>query len=133
MNLNINVKPAKLENLDPRIGKLLTKGLLDQNYSIKRHHKCKELKLSEKFEALFTYFGFDVQELLRYVNSLPFLDEVWEQCTRWERRKNAVMFFSSISKMNITDSDSEEIKSNDILNILHSMDDNIYKEIVMFI
>ena len=43
------------------------------------------------------------------------------------------MFFSSISKMNMIENDSEEIKSNLTLNILHSMDDNIYKEIVLFI
>ena len=73
-------------------------------------------------------------KIAKYFNlDNPNEDKVWEPYTRWERRKNAVMFFSSISKMNITDSDSEEIKSNDILNILHSMDDNIYKEIVMFI
>ena len=43
------------------------------------------------------------------------------------------MFFSSISKMNMIENDSEEIKSNLTLNTLHSMDDNIYKEIVLFI
>jgi surface protein len=68
---------------------------------------------------------------------------------RWKRRKNAVMFFSSISKMNpedlqipkaktlISDSmqsnDSEEIIINPVLNALHSLDDVIYKEIVSFI
>ena len=129
MNLNISAKPAKLGNIDSRI-ELMKKCFLDQHFSIEGHHKCRKLKISETFKALLTYLGVDVQELLRHVNSLPFLDEVWEQCTRWERRKNAVMFFSSISKMNI---DEEYIKSNLILNTLHSMDDNIYKEIVMFI
>ena len=130
MNLNISAKPAKLGNIDSRIEKLMKKCFLDQHFSIEGHHKCRKLKISEKFKELLTYLGADVQELLRHVNSFPFLDEVWEQCTRWERRKNAVMFFSSVSKMNI---DEENIKSNLILNILHSMDDNIYKEIVMFI
>ena len=70
-------------------------------------------------------------KIAEYFNlNSPNEDKVWEPYTRWERRKNAVMFFSSVSKMNI---DEENIKSNLILNILHSMDDNIYKEIVMFI
>ena len=76
-------------------------------------------------------YGNEIAEYFDLEN--PDKEAVMEPYTRWERRKNAVMFFSSISKMNITDSDSEEIKSNLILNILHSMDDNIYKEIVMFI
>ena len=63
----------------------------------------------------------------------PDEDTVMEPYTRWERRKNAVMFFSSISKMNMIENDSEEIKSNLTLNTLHSMDDNIYKKIVLFI
>ena len=129
MNLNISAKPAKLGYMD-EYKKLMKKCFLYQHLSIEGHHKFRKLKISETFKALLICLGVDVQELLRNVNSLPFLDEVWEQCTRWERRKNAVMFFSSVSKMNI---DEENIKSNLILNILHSMDDNIYKEIVMFI
>jgi hypothetical protein len=108
MNLNKSAKPAKLENIDSRIEKLMKKCFLDQHFSIEGHHKCRKLKISETFKELLTYLGVDVQVLLRHVNSLPFLDEVWEQCTRWERRKNAVMFFSSVSKMNI---DEENIKS----------------------
>ena len=61
------------------------------------------------------YFGLD--------NPNEFL--VWEPYNRWERRKNAVIFFSSISKMNI-----EEIKES---KALHSIDDDIFKEIVYFI
>tara|TARA_A100001388_G_C28711809_1_gene471633 strand:- start:315 stop:1199 length:885 start_codon:yes stop_codon:yes gene_type:complete len=54
---------------------------------------------------------------------------VWEPFTRWERRKNAVMFFSSISKMNI-DEESTESKE---LNLIRKIDYNVYKEIVLFI
>ena len=52
-----------------------------------------------------------------------------EPYTRWERRKNAVMFFSSISKINI---DEENIKSK-ILNLIIKIDYDVYKEIVSFI
>ena len=70
---------------------------------------------------------------------------VWEPFTRWERRKNAVMFFSSISKMDITIAlqkmqsnddffHSEKLKkSNIILKTLHSIDDDVYKKIISFI
>ena len=129
MNLNISAKPAKLGNIDSRIEKLMKKCFLDQHFSIEGHHKCRKLKISETFKELLTYLGADVQELLRNVNSLPFIDEVWEQCTRWERRKNAVMFFSSVSKMNI---DEENIKSK-ILNLIIKIDYDVYKEIVSFI
>merc|ERR1712054_180547 len=36
-------------------------------------------------------------------------DMVWEPYTRWERRKYAVMFFSSLSKMNVDEVDDDEI------------------------
>ena len=49
--------------------------------------------------------------------------------TRWEKEKNAVMFFSSISKMNI-DEESTESKE---LNLIRKIDYNVYKEIVLFI
>jgi hypothetical protein len=78
-------------------------------------------------ETFTRIYGNEIAEYFDLEN--PNQKDVMEPYTRWERRKNAVMFFSSISKMNI----DEEIKSNLILNILHSMDDNIYKEIVTFI
>ena len=59
----------------------------------------------------------------------PDEDKVWEPFTRWERRKNAVMFFSSISKMDI-DEESIEYKK---LNLLRKIDYDVYKEIVSFI
>ena len=57
------------------------------------------------------------------------------------------MFFSSISKLNLKDlqipkalrsdpiqsNDSEGILINPLLTTLHSMDDNLYKNIVLFI
>ena len=48
---------------------------------------------------------------------------------RWKRRKNAVMFFCSISKMDI-DEESIEYKK---LNLLRKIDYDVYKEIVSFI
>ena len=59
----------------------------------------------------------------------PDEDKVWEPYTRWERRKNAVMFFSSISKMDI---DEESIESKK-LNLIRKIDYDVYKEIVSFI
>ena len=48
---------------------------------------------------------------------------------RWKRRKNAVMFFCSISKMDI---DEESIESKK-LNLIRKIDYDVYKEIVSFI
>ena len=59
----------------------------------------------------------------------PDEDKVWEPYTRWERRKNAVMFFSSISKLDI---DEESIESKK-LNLIRKIDYDVYKEIVSFI
>ena len=45
------------------------------------------------------------------------------------------MFFNSISKLNIKkkiDKDSE-VKSDIMLNYLHSIDNDVYKEIILFI
>ena len=95
-------------------------------------HECSITKKS--FEG--KLYGNKIAEYFKLGNPNEFM--IWEPYTRWERRKNAVMFFSSISKINIEEikkqpKDSVEIKSKYILNTLHSMDDNIYKEIVSFI
>ena len=85
----------------------------------------------ENFEG--KLYGNKIAEYFKLDN--PNEDEVWKHA-RWERRKNAVMFFSSISKLNIkdkVDKDSQEIQSDIILNYLHSIDNDIYKEIVLFI
>ena len=86
----------------------------------------------ETFEG--KLYGNKIAEYFDLDNPNEFM--VWEPYTRWERRKNAVMFFSSISKLNIKDKidkDSEETQSDIILNYLHSIDNDIYKEIVYFI
>ena len=57
---------------------------------------------------------------------------VWEPYTRWERRKYAVMFFSSISRMNDDDDVDDKIVT-DSIKLLRKIDDNVYKKIVTFI
>ena len=79
-------------------------------------------------------YGNKIAEYFDLDNPNEFM--VWEPYTRWERRKNAVMFFSSISKLNIKDKinkDSEEIQSDIQCKALYSIDNDIYKEIVYFI
>ena len=79
-------------------------------------------------------YGIKIAEHFGLDNPNEFM--VWEPYTRWERRKNAVMFFSSISKMDIKQSvneNIEDIKSNITLNYLHLIDNDIYKEIVYFL
>ena len=79
-------------------------------------------------------YGNKIAEYFSLDNPNEFL--VWEPYNRWERRKHAVMFFSSISKLNIKkklDKDSEEIKSDIQCKALHSIDDDVYKDIVLFI
>ena len=71
----------------------------------------------------------------------PDEEAVWEPYTRWQRRKNVVMFFSSISKMDITiasqksiqSNDSEEIIINPVLEALHSLNEDVCRQIVLFI
>ena len=53
---------------------------------------------------------------------------VWEPFTRWQRRKHAITFFSSISKMNV-----DEVDDNKILTSIREIDDYVYKIIVKFI
>ena len=72
-------------------------------------------------------YGNEIAEYFDLEN--PDKEAVMEPYTRWERRKNAVMFFSSISKINI---DEENIKSK-ILNLIIKIDYDVYKEIVSFI
>ena len=81
-----------------------------------------------------TLYGNKIAEYFGLDNPNEFL--IREPYTRWERRKNAVMFFNSISKLNIKkkiDKDSEEVKSDIMLNYLHSIDNDVYKEIILFI
>ena len=59
-------------------------------------------------------------------------DMVWEPYTRWERRKYAVMLFSSLSKMNVDEVDDDETVT-DSMKSLREIDDNVYKNIVKFI
>ena len=56
---------------------------------------------------------------------------IWEPYTRWERRKYAVMFFSSLSKMNVDEVDDELVT--DSIKLLREIDDNVYIKIVTFI
>ena len=80
-----------------------------------------------------TLYGNKIAEYFGLDNPNEFL--IREPYTRWERRKNAVMFFNSISKLNIKkkiDKDSE-VKSDIMLNYLHSIDNDVYKEIILFI
>ena len=96
----------------------------------------------ETFEGFL--YGNKIAEYFQLDNPNEFL--VWEPYTRWERRKNAVMVFNSIFKMNINTNpfksgkplkskkiDSEGSERNSILNTLHYLDDDIYKEIIYFI
>ena len=59
-------------------------------------------------------------------------DMVWEPYTRWERRKYAVMLFSSISKMNVDEVDDDEIVT-ESMKSLRKIDDNVYRNIITFI
>ena len=72
-------------------------------------------------------YGNKIAEYFKLDNPNQFM--VMEPYTRWERRKNAVMFFNSISKMNI---DEDCIKSKN-LNLIRKIDYDVYKEIVLFI
>ena len=99
----------------------------------------------ETFEG--NLYGNKIAEYFGLDNANEFL--VWEPYNRWERRKHAVIFFSSISKMNPEDlqipkaetlrsdsmqsNDSEEIIINPVLKALHSIDNDVYKNIVLFI
>jgi hypothetical protein len=78
-------------------------------------------------ETFTRIYGNEIAEYFDLEN--PNQKDVMEPYTRWERRKNAVMFFSSISKINI---DEENIKSK-ILNLIIKIDYDVYKEIVSFI
>ena len=72
-------------------------------------------------------YGDKIAEYFNFGNPNEFM--IKEPYTRWERRKDAVMFFSSISKMNI---DEESIESKK-LNLIRKIDYDVYKEIVSFI
>ena len=72
-------------------------------------------------------YGNKIAEYFKLDNPNQFM--VMEPYTRWERRKNAIMFFNSISKMNI---DEDCIKSKN-LNLIRKIDYDVYKEIVLFI
>jgi len=58
-------------------------------------------------------------------------DMVWEPYTRWERRKYAVMFFSSISRMNIDKVDNKLVT--DSTKLLNKISGDVSKIIVKFI
>ena len=58
-------------------------------------------------------------------------DLVWEPYTRWERRKYAVMFFSSISKMNVDEVDNKLVT--DSIKLLSKISGDVSKIIVKFI
>ncbi len=55
-----------------------------------------------------------------------------EPYTRWERRKDVVMFFSSISKINIEEI-LQQKEIDPILKYLYSLDNDVYKQIILFI
>merc|ERR1711918_82967 len=57
----------------------------------------------ETFEG--KLYGDKIAEYFNLSNGNEFM--VWEPYTRWERRRYAVMFFSSISKMNVDEVDDE--------------------------
>ena len=83
-------------------------------------------------------YGNKIAEYFKLDNPNEFMVMVpFIRLERWKRRKNAVMFFSSIFKMNveeITNSlESKQDKSNLILKTLHSIDDDVYKEIVLYL
>ena len=46
-----------------------------------------------------------------------------------EKKKNAVMFFSSISKMNYDEIDEHD----NTLTLIHSLADDVYRKIISFI
>ena len=83
--------------------------------------------LTEAFK--WKLYGDKIAEYFNLGNPNEFM--IKEPYTRWKRRKNAVMFFSSISKLNINEIDNHK-KTNELLKLI-DMDDNIYKEIVSFI
>ena len=74
-------------------------------------------------------YGNRIAEYFNLENPNEFL--VWEPYSRWKRRKNAVVFFSSISKLDINKV-NENQKTSELVK-LFDIDDNIYKEIVSFI
>ena len=82
----------------------------------------------ETFEG--KLYGYKIAEYFNLDNGNEFM--VWEPYTRWERRKYAVMFFSSISKMNVDEVDDDEIVT-DSMKSLREIDDNVYRNIVTFI
>ena len=81
----------------------------------------------ETFEG--KLYGYKIAEYFDLDNANE--DMVWEPYTRWERRKYAVMFFSSISKMNVDEVDDELLT--DSIKLLREIDDNVYIKIVTFI
>ena len=74
-------------------------------------------------------YGNKIAEYFDLDNPNEFI--VWEPYTRWERRKDAVTFFSSISKIDINEV-NENQKTSELVKLI-DIDDNIYKEIVSFI
>ena len=88
-------------------------------------HRCPVTK--KTFEG--KLYGNKIAEYFELENPNEFM--VWEPYTRWERRKNAVIFFSSVSKLNINEVDENQ-KTNELVKLI-DIDDNIYKKIVSFI
>merc|ERR1711871_189353 len=56
---------------------------------------------------------------------------VWEPYTRWERRKYAVMFFSSVSRMNVEKVD--DVLFIDSIKLLSQISGDVRKMVVTFI
>ena len=83
---------------------------------------------NETFEG--KLYGDKIAEYFNLDNGNEFM--VWEPYTRWERRKYAVMFFSSISKMNVDEVDDDELVTGSIKS-LREIDDNVYRNIIKFI
>ena len=73
----------------------------------------------ETFEG--KLYGDKIAEYFNLSNGNEFM--VWEPYTRWERRKYAVMFFSSISKMNVDEVHDDEIVTHSMKS-LRKIDDN---------
>lgn len=70
-------------------------------------------------------YGNKIAEYFKLDN--PNEDKIWEPYTRWERRKNAVMFFDSNSKIE----PKNRTKENNLIDNL--MNHEVYKNIIFFI
>jgi surface protein len=77
-----------------------------------------------------TFTGIYGNEIAEYFDlENPNQKAVMEPYTRWERRKNAVMFFSPISKKNYDEID----EPGKTLTLIHEVADDVYRKIISFI